>query len=173
MEIAFIQLNCAHTLPAWCQNLIHAYGGGVNALTGCSAWCTGSAEVPHWVLLYGLQWSPELSPYNIFSPSRVIVSHPFLNLFGHTIEPVNKTAFFNGFIGIRISNCSHFSLYITGSFCGIWLANVDIVLCFPAFVGNNGLKSILWVFILPKSMLVSHMPINHIFLSIIRAPADD
>lgn len=97
----------------------------------------------------------------------------FWIFFGHTVEAVNKTAFFNGFIGIRISNCSHFSLYITGSFCGIWLANVDIVLFFPAFVGNNGLKSILWVFILPKSILVSHMPINQIFLSIIRAPADD
>lgn len=64
-------------------------------------------------------------------------------------------------------------MYITGSFCGIWLGDVDIVLSFPAFVGNNGLESIIWVFILPKSILVRHMPIIHIFIAIIRTPVDD
>lgn len=49
-------------------------------------------------------------------------------------------------MGYRDKNHRFLSPYITGSICAIWLENVDVVMSFPAFVGNNGLKSILCLF---------------------------
>lgn len=49
-------------------------------------------------------------------------------------------------MGYRDKNHRFLSPYITGGICAIWLENVDVVMSFPAFAGNNGLKSILCLF---------------------------